>query len=212
MNELVYNTLKGKDFILKNFLIKVATELKLSLNETLLLIYFMNQEEPTLNIQNITSNLYLSEEEIMEAFSRLRGINLISVDVIKLKNGVRNEIISLDNIFKQISTEITQKHKQETKVNLFEVFEEEFGRPLSSMEFELIDDWLKQGINEELIIEALKEAVYNGVKSLRYINKILLSWQEKGYKSKGDISKGLKGESKDNLLTDLFDYNWLDGE
>ena len=58
MNEVVFKTLKEKDFIIKNFLIKVALELKLSLNETILLVYFMNQEEPTLNIENITSNVY----------------------------------------------------------------------------------------------------------------------------------------------------------
>ena len=63
MNEVVFKTLKEKDFIIKNFLIKVALELKLSLNETILLVYFMNQEEPTLNIENITSNVYLNEED-----------------------------------------------------------------------------------------------------------------------------------------------------
>lgn len=210
MNEVVFNTLKGKDFVVKNFLIKVATELKLSLNETLLLIYFLNQEEPTLNIQNITSNIYLSEEEIMESFTRLMSINLISVEVIKMRDGTRSEIISLDNIFKHVTSEITKSHQESQKENLFDVFESEYGRPLTPMEFELINDWLNQGIDESLIIAALKESTYNGVKSLRYITKILLSWQEKGYKTKEDINKSQKAESSDSLLTDLFDYNWLD--
>ncbi|MCX4365124.1 MAG: DnaD domain protein [Bacilli bacterium] len=213
MNEVVFNTLKGKDFVVKNFLIKVATELKLSLNETLLLIYFLNQEEPTLNIQNITNNIYLTEEEIMEAFTRLMGINLISVEVIKMRDGKRNEIISLDNIFKHVTSEITKNHQESQKENLFDVFESEFARPLSPLEFELIDDWLTQGIDESLIIAALKEATYNGVKSLRYITKILLAWQEKGYKTKEDINKSQRQESKDELLSDLFDYDWLaDGQ
>lgn len=213
MNEVVFNTLKGKDFVVKNFLIKVATELKLSLNETLLLIYFLNQEEPTLNIQNITNNIYLSEEEIMEAFTRLMGINLISVEVIKMRDGTRSEIISLDNIFKHVTSEITKTHQESQKENLFDVFESEFARPLSPMEFELINDWLTQGIDESLIIAALKEATYNGAKSLRYITKILLAWQEKGYKTKDDINKTQRQESNDELLTDLFDYDWLaDGQ
>ena len=93
MNEVVFKTLKEKDFIIKNFLIKVALELKLSLNETILLVYFMNQEEPTLNIENITSNVYLNEEEIMQAYSRLIGINLVTVKLIKKENGMRKEII-----------------------------------------------------------------------------------------------------------------------
>ena len=212
MNEVVFKTLKEKDFVVKNFLIKVATELKLSLNETILLIYFMNQEEPTLNIKNITSNVYLTEEEIMEAFSRLVGINLISMSVVKNNDGTRSEIISLDNIIKQVSTDITKKHNVEIKENIFEIFEREFGRPLSPMEYEIINDWISQGTSEELILEALREAIYNGVKSLRYISKIILSWQEKGYKNKNDVNKGLRKESEENMLTDLFDYNWLEDE
>lgn len=210
MNEVVFKTLKDKDFIVKNYIIKVATELHLSLNELILLIYFTNQEEPTLNVANIMANVYLSEEEIMEAFTRLMAIELIDVSVIKNPNGVRTEIISLDNLLKQVTTDITKKHKREEKTNIFEMFEREFGRPLSPMEFEIINGWLEEGTTRELIIEALREAIYNGAKSLRYVSKILLSWKEKGYQTKGDISNKLQKETEENPTQELFDYNWLD--
>lgn len=212
MNEVVFKTLKEKDFVVRNFVFKVATELKLSLNETILIIYFMNQEEPVLNVEGIKSNVYLTEEEIMEAFSKLVGINLINVEVIKNENGTRSEIISLDNLLKYVTTDITKKHVVEEKENIFEIFEKEFGRPLSPMEFEIINDWLEHGTNVELITEALREAIYNGAKSLRYVSKILLSWQEKGYKTKSDVTTGVKKETETNVLTDLFDYNWLEDE
>ncbi len=41
------------------------------------------------------------------------------------------------------------------------------------MEYEIIGAWVEKGFKEQLILEALKEAVYNGVTSLRYIDKIL---------------------------------------
>ena len=154
MNEVVFKTLKEKDFIVKNYILKVATELHLSLNETILLIYFTNQEEPVLNVENISANVYLTEEEIMEAFSKLVGINLISVSVVKNSDGTRSEVISLDNLVKQATTDITKRHTEEEKDNVFEIFEREFGRPLSPMEFEIIDDWLNQNISKELIIES----------------------------------------------------------
>lgn len=212
MNEVVFKTLKEKDFIVKNFLIKVALELKLSLNETVLLIYFMNQEHPTLNIANITSTVYLSEEEIMEAFSKLIGINLISVNVIKKDDGSREEVISLDNIIRYVTTDITKKHSTHEKQNLFEIFETEFGRPLSTMEFEIINEWLDSGYSKELIIEALKDCIYNGYRSLKSISSKLQYWKEKGYKDKSDLSTGLKEESDNSELTELFDYNWLEDE
>mgnify|MGYP002520477974 CR=1 FL=1 len=37
-------------------------------------------------------------------------------------------------------------------------------------------------------MEALKEAIYNGVTSLKYIERILYDWRKKGYKTKdGEI-------------------------
>lgn len=212
MNEVVFKTLKEKDFILKNFLIKVGVELNLTLNDMLLLIYFMNQEEPTLNMQNITSSIYLSEEQVMESFNKLIGIKLINMKVEKDSRGVRTEIINLDNIIKYATSDITKKHKIEEKDNIFEKFEVEFGRTLSPIEYEIINDWINSGISKDLIIQALKESIYNGAKSLRYISKILMSWQEKGYKNKSDLNQGLKNELDNNVLTELFDYNWLDEE
>ena len=212
MNEVVFKTLKEKDFIIKNFLIKVALELKLSLNETILLVYFMNQEEPTLNIENITSNVYLNEEEIMQAYSRLIGINLVTVKVIKKENGMRKEIISLDNIIRYVTTDITKKHATVEKENLFDVFEREFGRTLSTMEIEIINEWMDSGFSKELILEALKESIYDGYRSLKSISTKLEYWKEKGYKNRHDINKGLKEEAENTLFPELFDTNWLDDD
>lgn len=212
MNEVVFKTLKEKDFIIKNFLIKVALELKLSLNETILLVYFMNQEEPTLNIENITSNVYLNEEEIMQAYSRLIGINLVTIKVIKKENGMRKEIISLDNIIRYVTTDITKKHATVEKENLFDVFEREFGRTLSTMEFEIINEWMDSGFSKELILEALKESIYDGYRSLKSISTKLEYWKEKGYKNRHDINKGLKEEAENTLFPELFDTNWLDDD
>ncbi len=211
MNEIVYNTLKKKDYIVKNFLLKIIKDMDLSLNEAILIIYFMNQETPVLDIDNIKEEAYLSEEEIMEAYEKLVTIGILETKVIN-QNGIREEIISLDNIIKSVSQDITKEGKAKLTVDLFQKFEEEFGRPLSPMEYEIINNWLDNGTSEELILEALKEAIYNNVKSLRYIEKILLNWKDKGYKNKSDVSNGLIQESNDNVLTDLYDFNWLDNE
>ena len=212
MNEIVFNTLKKKDFIVKSFLLRLIKDMDLSINEAILLIYFMNQENPVLDIENIMIEAYLSEEEIMEAYQKLVGLGIIDTKVVKNSKGIREEVISLDNIIKSISQDITKEEKEKMSVDLFEQFESEFGRPLSPLEFELINTWLDNGTSEELVLEALKESIYNGVKSLRYIEKILLNWKEKGYKNKSDISDGLKKESSDEVFSDLYDFNWLDNE
>lgn len=211
MNEIVYNTLKKKDYIVKNFLLKIIKDMDLSLNEAILIIFFMNQETPILDIDGIKEEAYLSEEEIMEAYEKLVTLGILETKIVN-QNGIREEIISLDNIIKSVSQDITKEGKKKLTVDLFQKFEEEFGRPLSPMEYEIINSWLDKGTSEELILEALKEAIYNNVKSLRYIEKILLNWKDKGYKNKSDVSNGLIQESQDNVLTDLYDFNWLDNE
>jgi DNA replication protein len=61
--------------------------------------------------------------------------------------------------------------------NLFSLFEQEFGRPLTPMEIETINGWLdKDRYPEPLIEAALKEAVYAGKLHFRYIDRMLLDW------------------------------------
>ena len=63
-------------------------------------------------------------------------------------------------------------------------------------------------------VEALKEAVYNGVTSLRYIEKILYDWRKKGYKSKLDVieAKNKYRENSKKESKDVFYYDWLNDD
>lgn len=66
---------------------------------------------------------------------------------------------------------------ESSATNLFSVFEQELGRLLSPYECEIIIGWLdKDRYSEEIILFALKEAVFAGKLSLRYIDRILVEW------------------------------------
>ena len=205
MNNVIYNTLKKKDFVVKNYLIKVAHELSLDLNDMLLLIYFMNQENASLDLDSIKNEIYLNEAEVMESYDKLLELELIESKTVT-KNGVMDEIISTDNILKYATQDIQRDIKKETKNDIFEEIESEFGRTLSPMEYEVINGWLNK-YDETLIHEALKEAVFSNAKSLRYITRILEAWTDKGYKTDKDV----RGEKDlDNTMVSLFTYDWLD--
>ena len=80
------------------------------------------------------------------------------------------------------------------------------------MEYEISSSWLKDN-GEELILLALKEAVYNNVSSMRYIDRIINNWNKKGIKTKEDVEKSrkeFKKGQKENI--ELFDYDWLNDE
>ena len=74
------------------------------------------------------------------------------------------------------------------------------------MEYEIIGAWLDDNYKEEIIEEALKEAIYNGVTNLKYIDKILSEWRKKGIKEKADIKT--KNKPK-NPKKEVFEYDWL---
>ena len=105
-----------------------------------------------------------------------------------------------------------KNEKEEIKSDIYSEFEQEFGRPITSMEYEIINAWLEHNYSEELVIGALKEAVYNGVKNLRYIDKILYEWNKKGFKKMSDVTNHLEKREQKKEDKELFDYNWLDDE
>jgi len=68
--------------------------------------------------------------------------------------------------------------------NLFYIFEQEFGRPLSPMEIDTINGWLDHDrYSEPLILAALKEAVFSGNVKFRYVDRILLDWSRNNIKT-----------------------------
>lgn len=214
-NNLLKNLLKEREYIIKKSLFKVIDEFNLSKNEILLLIYLLNQDKPMLDTENIGQIICLKDKEILEAFTSLNSKGLVSIDIIKKKDNKLDEIINLDNLFKIMVTYVDEKIKNNTKEDIYATFEKEFGRTLSPMEFELIGAWISSGIEEELVLGALKEATYNGVSNLRYIDKILCEWGKKGFKSMKDVSNYLKNRDKtkkEEKQAELFDYNWLEDE
>jgi DnaD/phage-associated family protein len=61
----------------------------------------------------------------------------------------------------------------------FEVFETEFGRPLSNREMEKLSDWNKV-TDKKLILYALREASAYQALNMNYIDKILKDWKDSG--------------------------------
>lgn len=198
-----------KHFSLSTHLLKEAIREHLSLEEFILLIYFEDAIDKSFNVELIKNATGLSENVILTSFNTLMGHHLIEIKSKKDMEGRIQEEVSLNPFYQNMLEEKEIEKKEEQKIDIYSAFETEFARPISSMEYEIIGAWIEKGFQEEMILGALKEAVYNGVTSLRYIDKILYEWQKKGYKCMKDVKQGLvkREESKSNPL---FDYNWLD--
>lgn len=210
-NSILEGLIKEKDYTFKKLLFKLINDFNLTLEDLLLLIYFMNQEKPVFDIKKISLITYLDNKKIMSAFSSLTSKGLIAIKTTK-EDGKISEAIDITNTYRAMVSDININIKKNTETNIYSSFEKEFGRPLSPVEYEIIKAWVSSGINENLILGALKEAVFNNVRNLRYIDKILSEWEKKGFKSVEDVNSYLKKKEVNNPKQELFDYNWLEDD
>lgn len=199
-----------KKYVTNSIFIKKALALKLSLEEFLMLTYFDNDYNSFLNIEDVSKNLGLSLDEAYKIFNNLISRKLIIIESTKDLEGRMIERVSLDNFYDMIVEEKVEEKKENKKIDIYSHFESEFGRTITSIEYEIINAWIEKGYTEELILGALKEAVYNNVKNLRYIDKILYEWGKKGFKSMSDVSRHLENKEERPEKKELFDYNWLE--
>ena len=72
-----------------------------------------------------------------------------------------------------------KKAKEEMLSNIYQSFEAELGRTLQPMEISTIREWVDLGYSDEIIINALKEALAQGKKSIKSVDKVLLSWAKR---------------------------------
>ena len=149
--------------------------------------------------------------EVLEMIEKLTSKGFLKLEVIKVKN-IREEHLNLDGLYDKLSFLIVnEKIDSDEKSNLFDIFEQEFGRTLSPIEYEIIKGWEESNFSEELIICALKEAVYNGVFRMNYIDKILFEWNKKGIRTKRDVEKNniQFNNRKKEKTEEVFAYDWL---
>lgn len=201
----VTELIKDQPLICPKILFENYKSLNITEKELILLIYLINNDI-SFNPKKISSDINMNLEEVMELINSLMEKDIIKIDTINKK--IREEIINLDNLYTKLGFIIINGKEEIKQNNIFDKFEQEFGRTLSPMDYEIITDWQKE-FAEELILLALKEAVFNGVTNLRYIDKIIRDWNKKGIKTEKDIINDRKKYQNKKDTKKLFDYDWL---
>ncbi len=207
MNKLLKDALKvNGNIIIPEYLLKYGSELNLEMDEFILLVYLINQKDlVAFDVNDLSSKLYIESNRVLELISSLNEKNYISIEM-KKTSGVIEEFISTDLFFNKIESMIISTKDEVSNNDIYSIFESEFGRTLSPTETEIISNWIESDIPEELIKEALKEAILSGVHNMRYIDKILFEWTKKGYKEASDIKRKPEKEEK---IEEIYDYDWL---
>ena len=201
----VIDLIRNEPFYIPNILLKNYRKLNITDSELIFLVYLINTDI-SFNPKQIAKDLNFDLSEIMNIITSLTEKGILKIDIINKK--VREEVINLEELYKKLGFIVINDEIKENSNNIFDVFEKEFGRTLSPMDYEIITDWQKN-YNDEIILLALKEAVFNGVNNLRYIDKILIDWNKKGIKNEQDIINDRKNFQSKKQNKKLFDYDWL---
>lgn len=164
-------------------------------------------------------DLNLDMSVVMEFISELTDKHFIRVEVLKNEKGLMEEVVLLEEFYNKLSIMMMEEINsvsESDNSNIFEIIEKEFGRTLSPIEYEIIKAWLDNNMSEALIKEAIKEATFNGVSNLRYIDKILYEWGKLGIKTVVDVENNrkkrnsIKEKNTDDIDIDIVDWDWFD--
>ena len=93
--------------------------------------------------------------------------SLQSKQLIELSMGKKGLNISLNNLF-----EYPQKYGSDYNSDIYEIFSKQLGRPISSIEAQKVNEWLKI-YDRKKIEQALRKAIIKGIVSIAYIDGIL---------------------------------------
>lgn len=206
MVDKLINVLKEKPIIISSKIFYNYRRLNMNEQDLVVLTFLLNTNENIFNPQNIASSLNIDLKNVMESVDNLVSNNLISIDTIS-DNGVK-DFINLNKLYEKLALLINEE-KKEDNTDIYEIFEKELGRTISPSELAVIADFT-ENYSAEIIVLALKEAVFNGARNLRYIDSILKNWNSQGLKTKEDVEKyQRKYKVEKERKPEIIDYDWL---
>lgn len=197
MDEILMRYLDAGQVVVSNLLLYNYRDLGLDESEFILILQLLSRDQQgkTVDLNEISQAMHLQDSQLGEV---LRG--LLEKKILRLVTktdaaGKKYDKYDLSllyaKLFKfqnELQEKQVAKQAQTDAKSVYQGIEVEFGRPLSPMELQTIDLWLNmEKYPPELILLALKEAVLNQVYNLKYIDRILLSWEKQNIKTSADV-------------------------
>ena len=197
---------------------------KLKLNEQELATIFMidhliSQGNPFVTQDLLSLKMSLDVKEIDKILAAL-----LTKGYVAYETKDNRTITTLDPLkkilFREYSLSIVKESKAEEKKNvqdelenIYAAFDKLLGRQLSPVEISKIREWVDYGFSDEQIINALKEALSKNKKSLRSVDKILLSWSNRDDMEKYGVTTNREDWDKNLEETiRIAKTPWLDND
>lgn len=181
----------------KKLLLMKGKSIGLSDSETHILLLMMTLKE--LNIRPIIPQKIAEFSTL--SITEIDGIMLKLIDhhFLDRKAGVI-DFKPLENLLLDVQVE------KKEEVNLIGLFEEAFGRTMSTLDIEYINQFKRSGYDDTMIVNALKEAVKSNALSFRYVERVLENWSH----SKNYIKKYQEEDTE--VAEEIRNYNWWEND
>jgi len=169
MDDATVFMLKKGQTSISNLLLENYTDLGLNDGEFLLLLMLMkfDQQKEDVDLEALSKMMGKTDAEIGTLLNNLIVKKVVDLRTVIDASGRQRDCYDLSFLYEKLVQIVknqlrTRSQKQETatKEQVFDSFQKEFGRPLSSIELEEIRRWMEEdGYSPEIILLALKEAV-----------------------------------------------------
>ncbi|WP_099974791.1 DnaD domain-containing protein [Lactobacillus terrae] len=192
-DKILKKLIESKNTSINNLVIQYYK--KLGMTEQDLVVYIFltmnNQEGIDFPLsKDISSMTLIPETEVFDIIQNLIKLGIIELKTV-IENHVQRDVYSLSPVYYKIADFLDQEENENQKENLqnkvqelFKKLEIEFGRPISPIEQEQVHQWINDDhYPVELIELALREAVLNQAYSLKYMDRILISWEKSNIKT-----------------------------
>lgn len=186
--KLIEQWLSEGSISIPNLLLRYYKHIDLNETECLLLIQIYSFTHKGIYFptpEQLAERMTLTSEECMQTIQKLIVKKVL---LIEEHQNPYSESYSLAPLWNKLATFVVSHEQQKAKStiedNIFALFENEFARPLSPIEYETLTMWIDEDKHSpELIKAALKEAVLSGKLNFRYIDRILFEWKKNGIKT-----------------------------
>ena len=169
-------------------LIENYRKLKLNENElaTIFVIdHLISQGNPFVTSDLLSLKMNLDVKELDKILAKL-----LTKGMFEYKTIGKNTVATLEPLKQKLYREFQlflskeEEEKSSTRIkeeleNVYTNYEKLLGRSLSPVEVSKIHEWISYGYSDKTIIDALKEALSKGKKTLRSVDKILLTWSQR---------------------------------
>jgi DNA replication protein len=198
--QVLQRYLQAGETNISNLLLHHYKELGMTTSQFVLYLQFKSyQARGVMNpdIRTIAKHLGTNERQVFEQLHQMMTNKLVEQRVRKLADGKEDAIYDFSLLINKLAlfddheqTTVKQEETATARELTFNQLEAEFGRPLSSMELQIVNDWLdKDNYSAAMIKLALRQAVMNSALNLQYIDRILQSWDRQGLRTERDINE-----------------------